>query len=367
MSPRSFAVLLLATIASIGLAAWAVSERDVPLATASRPEPMFEGLLGKLNDVATIRITSAGKTTTLEKGEGSTWKIAEHGGYPADPDQVRELALTFANLQLVEPKTSNPERLDRLELSDPKAADAKSREIALLAKDGTPLADAVIGKTRFGLYGGGRAGVYVRRASEEQAWLAAGELTVPATPMDLVKKELINISSDDVARVTLAAQGPTPLVISKPGKAAEEFTLQATAPEGRSIDPDKLDRVAGALSSLTMQDVRPAAELAPAPDAPKAVYEGWNGLRVEITLVPVEGSGEAWAIFDVTSGPALQPAAPAEAAAPPTDAKPEEPSAGEQATKLDASLNGWAFRLPEFAASRLTWKIEDLLKSQGTS
>ena len=95
--------------------------------------------------------------------------------------------------------------------------------------------------------------------------------------------------------------------------------------------------------------------------------EGWNGLRVEITLVPVEGSGEAWAIFDVTSGPALQPAAPAEAATPPTDAKPEEPSAGEQATKLDASLNGWAFRLPEFAASRLTWKIEDLLTSQGTS
>src|SRR5687768_13437075 len=116
MSPRSFAVLLLATVASVGLAGWAVTEREAPLTATRQPQPLFEGLLGQLNDVSTIRVTSAGKTTTLQRGEGGVWTIAERGGYPADPARVRELALAFANLQLVEPKTAKAERLARLEL-----------------------------------------------------------------------------------------------------------------------------------------------------------------------------------------------------------------------------------------------------------
>ena len=50
MSPRNFAILALATVASIALAAHAVSQRDTPLRVEAAGEAMFPGLLDRLND-----------------------------------------------------------------------------------------------------------------------------------------------------------------------------------------------------------------------------------------------------------------------------------------------------------------------------
>ena len=36
----------------------------------------------------------------------------------------------------------------------------------------------------------------------------------------------------------------------------------------------------------------------------------------------------------------------------------------EQAKALQAKLQGWAFKLPEYDATKLQWKQDDLLKSQ---
>ena len=76
---------------------------------------MFPELLDRLNDVREIRITMpAGKLTVTATDQG--WSLAEKAGYPIDPAKVRDLALALANLQLVEAKTADPKRLERLEL-----------------------------------------------------------------------------------------------------------------------------------------------------------------------------------------------------------------------------------------------------------
>ncbi len=364
MSPKGFAVLAAATALSLGLAAWAVTERDVPLAASRQPEPMFTGLLDRLNDVQTIRVTGAGQTVTLNRTADGRWQVAERGGYPADYKRARELALGLANLQLVEAKTAKADRLNRLELADPTKPDAKARQVEFLDKDGKPLAVAVVGKTKYGLYGGGRSGVYVRRGGEEQAWLAAGEISVPSSPTDVMSREIIDIAKEDVGRVMLGVDGPSPITAAKPDRNAPSYTLQTPVPEGRKADEEKLDRLASTLSGLTMQDVRPLAEITFPPDAAMARFETWDGIDIDVRTVRTGAGDQAehWVSFAVAASEPLAPA-PAEAAGQPA-AKPLP----ERVAELKAKLDGWAFKLSEYVAARVAWRMDDLLAAQdGTS
>jgi len=397
MSPKGFAVLTATTAISLGLAGWAVASRDVPVRAAGQPEPMFAGLLDKLNDVQTVKVTGGAEKVTLKRADGGKWQLEERGGYPADGKRVREVALGLANLKLVEAKTASADRLPRLDLADPDKPDAKAREIELLDKDGKQLAAAVVGKTKFGLYGGARSGVYVRRAGEEQAWLAAGQLDLPTGPMDVIPHEVIDISGEDVARVTIGADGPSPIVVSKADPKATTYDVKAPIPEGRKIDNDKAERVVSDLSALTMQDVKPAAELTVPADAPKARFETWDGVDVEARVVKTgEGDkAESWVVFAVAQGEPLTPPAPAATAQPappaaPDAAKPAEQPApakdeakaedaaakdaaqpekkklpAERVADLKAKVDGWAFKLPDYAAQRMTWKVDDLLATPG--
>src|SRR5579884_3685425 len=102
MSPKGFAVLTATTAISLGLAGWAVASRDVPVTVTGQPQPMFAGLLDRLNDVQTIKVTGAGEKVTLHRADAGNWQVEERGGYTADGKRVREVALGLANLKLVE-------------------------------------------------------------------------------------------------------------------------------------------------------------------------------------------------------------------------------------------------------------------------
>ena len=263
----------------------------------------------------TIKVTGGGQTLTMTRTADGKWQLAERGGYPADYKKARELALGLANLQLVEAKTAKADRLARLELGDPAKPDAKSHQVDLLDKDGKTLATAIVGKTKYGLYGGGRSGVYVRRGGEDQAWLAAGELSVPSSPTDVVSRDIIDIPQDEIGRVTLGADGPAPIVAAKADRNAPSYALEPPPPEGRKADEEKVNRLAGTLSSLTMQDVKPIAEVTFPPDAPKARFETWDGIDVDVRAATTgEGDkAEHWMSFTVAAGEPLAPApAPAE-------------------------------------------------------
>ena len=173
-----------------------------------------------------VRIaTPAGKLTV--KAENQAWILAEKAGYPVDPAKVRALVLGLANLQLVEAKTANPQRLERLDLQEPTAEGSASRMVELMGGDGASLAAAVVGKASPSLYGGGRGGVYVRRAADNQAWLAAGELDVPSDAMTMIDTELVDMPLDQVARVILRTSDGAAVTLSRPDAGAE-FTTDAT-------------------------------------------------------------------------------------------------------------------------------------------
>lgn len=344
MSPRSFAILALATAASVGLAIHAVADRDAPVRVQTAGEPLFPGLLDRLNEVREVRIaTPEGKLTVQSANQG--WTLAEKSGYPVDPAKVRELALALANLQLLESKTADSERLKRLELEEPGGEGAKSRRVELVGAEGAPLAAAVIGKGSPSLYGGGRGGVYVRRGGENQSWLAAGEIDLPTDALALLDSEVVDVPEAQVARVVVQPPGAPAATLSR-ASAEAEFTTDAALPEGRKLDPVKVESLSGALAGLTMSDVRPAAELTFGPDARRLRFETFAGGAVDVTMTVV-GEGDAaehWLTLAATGKLAE------------SEAEPAEPQA-DHGKRLD----GWAFKVPSYMADRLDEGLDELL------
>jgi hypothetical protein len=160
MSPKGFAVLAAATALSLGLAAWAVTARDVPLAASRQAEPMFAGLLDRLNDVQTIKVTGSGQTLTMTRTADGKWQLAERGGYPADYKKARELALGLASLQLVEAKTGKADRLAR---RWPRLLSARPSTASMAA--------------------GARASMSAAAAKTRLGWRRASSAYPPARPM----------------------------------------------------------------------------------------------------------------------------------------------------------------------------------------
>lgn len=342
MSPRSFALLALATAASIGLAVHAVAQRDIPLHAETSTDALFPGLLDRLNEIREVRVTLPDAKLTVTAGERG-WTLAEKAGYPVDPGKVRDLALSLANLQLIEAKTANPERLGRLDLQEPTTEGSNARLVELVDGAGAPLAAAVLGKPSPSLYGGGRGGIYVRRAGDNQAWLAAGELDLPMDAMALIDSEVVDLPMDQVARVILRPAGGQAVTLSRPDGAAD-FVADVALPDGRKLDPVKVEALAGALAGLTMTDVRPASGTAAGADARHVRFEAFAGGSVDVSLTVAGESESAEHWLEIKPTGKLRADAPA-----------DQPATNAGKTE------GWAFRIPPYVGDGLRVGLDQLL------
>ena len=73
----------------VAAGAWyASSSRAADNTAIPRDTPLLPGLQEAINDVASLAVTTADGTVTLERGEAG-WTLAEKAGYPARADRVR--------------------------------------------------------------------------------------------------------------------------------------------------------------------------------------------------------------------------------------------------------------------------------------
>ncbi len=366
MSPKGFLALALATIISVGLAAYAVANRDVPLVRTRLDQPFLPDLASKVADVARITVRTAQGSMTARRTEQG-WVLEEKDDYPVELDKVRALVLGLAQMRLIEAKTADPDRLSRLELEPVDAEGAKSREVVLTAADGSVLADVVIGKRKFSLYGPGKSGGYVRLADSDQAWLADRALDVPEEALDWFDRTILSLPRKDVAEVVLRPGTPEEVRVVRTGPDNDAFAL-ANLPEGREADESKPPMLAGTLGNITMLDVVTADKKPLPEDAATARFTAFDGLEVE-TRVAVFGEGENaeyWVAFTAREGkPRERPAAAngdAQAGkAENAEEQPEKPLA-ERVAALQKRLENRVFKVSPYLAKRLLWRMEDLLK-----
>lgn len=322
-----------------------------------------------VNTVAGITIADAENRVTLVKGE-RVWQVEERNGYPADFDELRDTVVKLSRLKIGRSFTGSPESLARLSLTSPSAPDnaGAGRQITLKDRDGKILADLILGQTRE-TDGGGSGGQYLKMTAADTVFLVDGDFRFLKTaPAEWLKKEVLDIRSDDVASVAFyAGDAPTPVyTLSRPEKG--QAARMTPVPPGRTADSAKIDQVLDALAPLTLDDVRAGREKPPAAesDRPRLVYHLYDGRRI---LIFPESDGDDSYVLRITAeadpldaGAAEAPETEAEA-----DRQQEEEEtplpAHESARQLNEELSPWVFSVKKWQFDSFITQAESLLEA----
>ena len=289
---------------------------------------MFPGLAAKLHDAAKLEITHQGKQTVIEKRPDGGWGVASMHDYPIQDVKLRGVLTGLTELRLLEPRTGNPAEFARLGVEDPNAAAASGDLLRLVDAGGQPIVAVIVGHRRVRSQGHVPDEVYVRRPDETQSWLAEGSLQADADASAWLDRDILNIGQDKIASVVV---GDDALVF---GRVDGKFTLTKPA-EHPKLEDYKVDNVARALETLTLQSVKADADAIGEP-AGQAVFTTLDGLAVKVTLLHADK--DVWARFAVSG---------------PDKAKAE-------ADRLSARLAGWSYQVPSWKEKSLVPAIDDL-------
>jgi hypothetical protein len=350
MNPKVFLVLTAITVVTTVAAAFAVLSQPTATTLQFVDEPAFPALRENPDAVAKIVLSSPAGTITLVRETGDRWAALEHYGYPVDRRRVRDLVVALSDMRLIERKTAQAERYDRLEVEAIDAENAQSELVRLEAADGTVLAEAIIGKQRYRLTGTEPSGTYLRRPEEAQSWLASGGVQIDREVARWLDGEIVDLDPETIRRIEIQRAG-------EPGYAAvrdnrgDELRLAGLAGDETLKDDADLSRLAGALSSVRLEDVQPRDQLTWPAEHHTARVETFDGVEVIVRLAQI--GEEYWATFDARAvapgdttaaadAGAAQPTASAAGADNPTGADAGEGAAGGEGTAEAEAGDGGA-------------------------
>ena len=346
MSPRRIGILLAVAVVVIAVAFWLSSRGHHDLSEAVG-KPVLPDLKKSLNEVSELRFAKAdGAHATLRK-EGDGWVVAERE-FAADASRVRKLLLDLSSLEVVEEKTSNPERYSALSVEDVGPADASKPAPAKAnaydfggAVAATRIDVVTPGKTWSlinGKSGGGKAG-YVRVVGSKQSLLASPRLDTDSEPQRWLEKTIVDIPQARIQSVAVQTPKGAAYTVSRDKKETENFSV-SNLPKGRKLSYEGAgNSLASSLESVSLDDIRA-----------KATYKTFDGLTVELT-----GRKE--------SAPGLKKDDPKvehhfiSLAASSTD-KATQP----EAEKLNAHVAGKEFEVSSYKFEGMFKPLEDLLE-----
>jgi hypothetical protein len=335
MQSRSLILLASATAVLVAIAIVVLATGDRGVSRAAPGQPAFPVLAAKLGEVASVTVSRDGMTMTLIR-DGDSWLVAEKGNYPANAAKLSQIVRAMADLNLVEPKTQNPDLYPRLDVEDPEHG--KSALVAVKDKSGEDLAQAIVGKRRYDRLGAGNDGVYLRKPGEAQTWLARGTLDPSGDTASWLDRKIIDISEKKIAKVTLTQPDGSKLVISRSAPEAK-FAVEDAPVDAKFKSDSTIGGPAAALETLDLDDVKPAAELpVPDKDVVSASFTTFDGLTVDLHLMERDKSN--WIAISATGSGSAEP----------------------EAKKIDERVSHWTYAIPAYKASLLKIKLADLVE-----
>lgn len=350
-------------------------------------QPVFPELKAVINDVTELRVTTQSGTITLHRQE-DTWRLKEKYDYQADLGTVRETLIGLAELTTLEPKTRKPELYEKLGLQDVDAEGSLSTGITLKDATGKVVAAAILGNDRSAQGKSGYKEIFIRKPGDLQTWLVQGRLTVEKNPGKWLDKELTQIETKRVRRMTVTHPDKTRLVVEK-AKPTDLNYQVADLPEGLEIESQfTVNNIVSTVTSLSLEDVQPVSEI-PFDDQPvvTVVFETFDGLEGTVQLLPKDEKNYVTisAVFnpDLIWKPEPEREAEPEKESEPeageqsdvdtqdkeADTNPEQPKIKSEAEvkaeieALNKRVGDWVYVIPKFRADTLLKKPQDLLKT----
>ncbi|MFW5653155.1 MAG: DUF4340 domain-containing protein, partial [Planctomycetota bacterium] len=336
-----------------------------------------------------IEIVREGEYIAVARTDDENWGLADRSLFPIRQDVLRPLVVSVAGLQPIEVKTSKPEYHERLALWNPDPAGdpieppppdpradprqpppqepAQPTRIRVFGENDALLADVILGETA--LRNGSRA-TFVRKADEDQTWLASGLVSASTEISHWIERDLFRVERNDVLemtvrrpdgeRYTLVRQDPPtdPRLAGRPGANRPSWVLERL-PRGREMgDQFTAESVVGALAFASVIDVQPASEPVPLDVEPgSATVVTEDGLELTVTVWHRDA-------FDPADADSAAPPDPAQTEAIPAAAWVEVKASGEGAEEISTKVEGWRFEVSPSAGRNLLRPLEDLLAEQ---
>lgn len=341
---RTVILLGAATAVAVIAAAAAVYQRTAETRTAVQAErvyPALEGLAGDVRQVRLVRAEGGKDGTVTMTRTGSGWILEERDGFPVRTDLVRKLLFDLGQLELIERKTADADRFDRLQLKDVGQKGSAATRVLVTTAGGETVVDLHVGKRRESITGG-EPMVYVRRSADSQSYLAEGELDLRGGPVQWLPREVVNIPKDSIVAARLTAPSGAVLKLERAGN---DFRI-AEPPAGRKTGSQyTVNNAATVVDKLLFEDVRTAKGLAFDGKLGSGAFTTRDGLTVTIELAAAAKPEDApWARVGIAVAD----------------------GAGEEARKLAEAARtqtaGWAYRLSSFDLERLRATAESLTK-----
>ncbi|MCE7975123.1 MAG: DUF4340 domain-containing protein [Leptolyngbya sp. PLA1] len=358
MKARTLLMLVGAAVVVAGAAALLVRSGSAP-APAPPSAVLFPDLKARAAGINLLRVRGADASVVIRRSD-SGWVVESKANYPADAKLVGDALRGVLDATVIETKTSKPELYPRLGVEGPDVP--RSTSVLLTFEDPAgPAASLIVGKRQWGGGADGTAATtFVRRDGEATALHVKAELRADAAPLSWIDRTVVDLRPERVQSATIShgipngIVPPTTLSIRRDKSESGEFTLESM-PAGRTLkDQFVLARVANALSGVTLEDVAPAGDVDfESPERVHFTYRCFDGLVLEGRLVT--RGGKPWARLGASYLPGEgQPAEPGEALA-------------TEIARLNKSLSGWAYELPEWKAATLRLKPEDLLAPEASA
>ena len=315
-------------------------------APQTKPEIVFPGLTAHLNDVVRIESVKAGEKATLKRdgqGEDAPWLLVEAGNYPGKIDRIRQALIGLGTVETVEAKTNVATHYAKLEVEDPTAKDAKSGRITLYDAANKVLADLIVGKAKYAP--GGQDMLYIRRPSDQRAWLARGKVDLPEIKYGWVDTNFLTVDLQRMKRATLNAPGKPPLSVFKNDPSERDFTIDKQPANTEIKDIFGAEDIARTVQSVNFEDVKPAADM-DVPTAGKPWGEFWtfDGLKVSLWMREIDGKG--WVAIVASAAEGTTP-----------DDKLQK-----EIADLNDRLSRWRYQLGSFEYNELHKTMADLVE-----
>ena len=333
MTPKSLIGLAVVTAAAVVAAVVVAGGSAADSAVADRGRALLPDLVKTSASVESLAIT-VGKDTTTLKRDGD--RFVDASGYPARIDTVRKLVSSLATLTIDEDKTDKSDRYGDLGLAEPTEEKGAATKVALLDKEGKPLA-AVYAGTKDFTVGGSRGGQYVRLDGNPQSYLVRGSLDVPTARADWFEARLTDIKPAALSKVTLTDVAGAAVDFVRTG----DKLLPATLPEGKAPDEGKANRVTAFLQGFDFTDVRKETP-ASIGNTTRLRYETSDGLAVTATAVPAtDDAGKGWIRLT---------------------AEAIDPKAADAAKAINDRTAGYEFKVNTIHTEMFGWTVESLAK-----
>jgi len=237
--------LMILSIVAALMIVWAVIQSRIGQAPA-RATLVSSYLIQGLDpaQIASI-VVGAGENAARLIRQGNRFVVGNKDNYPAVTSRINNLITSCLDIHTTELITSNRANHNELQVSKEKAKSI----VKFLKNDGQTITGVVIGKTDSEM-----RSTYVRLVSSDDVYTTTEAPRVPDSAMDYIEKEIVNISRDDVVRVTVTC--PNDSYTLKVDDSNDDNIILENIPEGKKLKKSDCSQALSALSYLSFNDVK---------------------------------------------------------------------------------------------------------------